>query len=112
MTVKGKVTAIARDPIIRWIAADPPNKIFSRFGSFQAFPNPNIAVSGRNCGTMRTKGGEFAFTIDIPNSFYAPGGTILIPPHFILGVHDGDTFSEETILLKEMFPLKGLTWAP
>jgi len=112
ITVKGAVTSLARDPVIRWIAADPAQKILSRYGSLQAFPNAQMAISGKNCGVMRTKRGNFSFTVKIPNSYYANGGTILIPPHIVLGVHDGNTFIEDNIVLSHMYPYKGLTWAP
>lgn len=98
---------------IQWIAADPPQRILSKTGSYQAFPSPNIAITGENCGVVEVVGGVYTFVCRVPNAYYANGGTILLPPHITLRVWDRDRCLGDTVAaLDTMIPYKGLTYAP
>lgn len=98
---------------VQWLAADPPQRRLSRPGSYQAFPSPSVAITGENCGVVAVTGGVYTFVCRVPNSYYANGGTILLPPHITLRVWDRDRCLGDTIAtLDTMIPYKGLTYAP
>lgn len=98
---------------IQWIAADPADRVLSKTGSYQAFPSPKMAISGRNCGVVEVVAGTYTFVCKVPNAYYANGGTILLPPHVTLRAWDNDKCIGDTIAtLDTMIPYKGLTYAP
>jgi hypothetical protein len=99
--------------VVQWFAADPAQRVLSKAGSYQAFPSPNIAITGSNCGTVEVAGGVYTFICHVPNSYYANGGTILLPPHITIRVWDHDQCLGDTIAtLDTMIPFRGLTYAP
>lgn len=98
---------------VQWIAADPPSRVLSKAGSYQAFPSPSVAITGNNCGVVEVIGGVYTFVCRAPNAYYANGGTILLPPHITIRVWDRDRCLGDTIAtLDTMIPYKGLTYAP
>jgi hypothetical protein len=104
---------LSRDCVIQWVAADPGECRLSRYGSQQAFPSPESAITGKNCGVQECMGGKFEFVLKRPNAYYANGGTILLPPHIRVIVWDKDIVLEsKPIVLDTILPYKGLTYAP
>jgi hypothetical protein len=104
---------ISRGCVVQWIASDPAECRLSRYGSQQAFPSPESAITGKNCGIMECNGGRFEFVVRRPNAYYANGGSILLPPHIRIIVWDKDIILESRpIVLDTILPYKGLTYAP
>jgi len=99
--------------VVEWIAADPPARIMSNPGSFLAYPSPQVAISGSNCGTAEIVNGTFIIYLRKPNAYYANGGTILLPPHITIRIWNRGEWVGDTIAtLGTILPNKGLTYAP
>lgn len=106
--IKGTV---ASGNIVQWIAADPPMRIYSKPGSFLAYPSPTHAISGKNCGHAETSNGTFTIICKKPNAYYANGGTILLPPKVTLRVWDRDVCIGDTeAVIGTIYEHKGLTY--
>lgn len=97
--------------VVQWFAADPPARVYSKAGSYLAYPSPNTAISGRNCGVTDVTNGTFVIICKKPNAYYANGGTILLPPHVILRVWDRDRKIGDTkAVVGTIYEQKGLTY--
>jgi hypothetical protein len=97
--------------VVQWFAADPPARIYSKPGSYLAYPSPKTAISGRNCGITEVKNGSFVIICKKPNSYYANGGTILLPPHVVLRVWDRDqNVGDTNAVIGTIYENKGLTY--
>jgi hypothetical protein len=97
--------------VIQWFAADPPARMYSKPGSYLAYPSPSTAISGKNCGTTEVQNGTFVIICKKPNAYYANGGTILLPPHVNLRVWDRDTVVGDTqAVIGTIYEHKGLTY--
>lgn len=106
--IKGTVT---RGNVVQWYAADPPARIYSKAGSFLAYPSPSTAISGKNCGTTEVSSGTFVIICKKPNAYYANGGTILLPPHVVIRVWDRDVCVGDTqAVIGTIYANKGLTY--
>lgn len=107
------VKGVSVGDAVQYIAADPPAGRYSKYGSYQAFPSPEVAISGRNTGVVEVKNGTFSFVIPVPNSYYANGGVVLLPPQVVLRVWDRDRWMGDAVVtLDTLIPFKGLTYAP
>lgn len=97
--------------VVQWFAADPPARVYSKAGSYLAFPSPSMAISGRNCGITEVNNGTFVIICKKPNAYYANGGTILLPPHVTIRVWDRDTKIGDTkAVIGTIYEQKGLTY--
>lgn len=97
--------------VVQWFAADPPARIYSKPGSYLAYPSPKMAISGRNCGVVDVQNGRFVILCKKPNAYYANGGTILLPPHITLRVWDRDIYIGDTnAVIGTIYENKGLTY--
>ena len=102
---------ISKGNVVQWIAADPPVRRYSKPGSYLAFPSPSVAISGQNCGTTEVMSGRFTIICKKPNSYYANGGTILLPPHVTIRVWNRDQCVGDTVaVIGTILPNKGLTY--
>lgn len=107
------IKGVAVGSAVQYIASDPPSKTLSRTGSYQSYPSPEMAITGRNCGIVEIVNGTYTIILKKPNSYYANGGTILLPPHVVLRIWDKDKWVGDGIAtLDTMIPFKGLTYAP
>ena len=84
------IKGVAVGSAVQYIASDPPSKTLSRTGSYQSYPSPEMAITGRNCGIVEIVNGTYTIVLKKPNSYYANGGTILLPPHVVLRIWDKD----------------------
>lgn len=106
--IKGTVS---EGNVVQWFAADPPTRIYSKAGSYLAFPSPSMAISGKNCGVTEVKNGTFVIICKKPNAYYANGGTILLPPHVTIRVWDRDRKIGDTrAVIGTIYEQKGLTY--
>jgi hypothetical protein len=103
--------ATQKGNVVEWIAADPPTRIYSKPGSYLAYPSPSMAISGKNCGNSEVLNGTFTIVCKKPNAYYANGGTILLPPHVTLRIWDRDQLIGDTqAVIGTIYENKGLTY--
>ena len=108
--VKGRVSTSSSSGLLKYIASSPPDFRSSYAGSGLPFPNSEIAYQNTpNKGAVKLENGEFSFYIDYPNSFYLNQGTMLLPPHVLIKVCDGDDDNVEIVQLGESIPHRTLT---
>ena len=109
--VKGSLKDSNKNGLVKFIAANAPDYRQSYSGSGLPFPNPEIAYENTpNKGTARVVDGNFQFSIDYPNSFYANQGTNLLPPHVLIRLCDGSD-DVEVVQLGEGIPHRTLSSA-
>lgn len=104
---------IQQGNVVQWFAADPPTKRYSGVGSCLAYPSPSLAISGRNCGVVDATSGVYTFVCEKPNTYYANGGSLLLPPHIVIRVWDRDQWiGDDVVVLDTMLAGKELTYSP
>lgn len=85
VTIEGRLTIPGRSPgsTVSYLAAAPPDFRSSFSGSGLPFTSPAMALENTpNKGTapLNPTDQTFQITIQMPNSYYAGHGTVLVPP--------------------------------
>jgi hypothetical protein len=113
--VKGKVDCHSLNPIVNFIAPNPPTYLTSFSGSGLPYPNAEVAYENTpNKGMVRAPGGFFEFRLRYPNAYYVGLGTVYVEPcvHIRVCEEDGSKSDLKTIILGKGIPYRSLTYPP
>lgn len=110
--IKAIITEEVKNKQLSYIAAKPPHRIASYYGSGHPFPNMSVAFE-----ETQTKGiinlndkNEFELFFEIPNSYYVHLGSFLIQPIIYISYNNGFVQKNERIYIGEGIQYRTLTY--
>jgi hypothetical protein len=113
IVVKGTISDNVVDGRIRYVASAPIDRRSSFTGSGLPFANAQQAFDNTpNKGNIELRSNNtFEIKInEIPNSYYAGLGTVLVPPSVFIMYHDGNEIKKMCIQIAEPIPYRMLTY--